>query len=126
MDLDIALLVGQDGIASGAIYAMMALGMVLIFNSTRIIFVPFGDLVAYAALTLGYLQLNQRPGTIWLVAVLAVLAFAVEAISLLWRRKADELGRAVVIWLILPLAPVFAAALMGGHEMSWSVQLLLS
>ena len=51
MDFDIAMLVTQDGISNGAIYAMMALGMVLIFNSTRIIFVPFGDLAAYAALT---------------------------------------------------------------------------
>ena len=67
MDFDIAMLVTQDGISNGAIYAMMALGMVLIFNSTRIIFVPFGNLAAYAALTLGFFQLHQRPGTIWLV-----------------------------------------------------------
>jgi branched-chain amino acid transport system permease protein len=94
MDFDISVLIAQDGITSGAIYAMMALGMVLVFNATRIIFVPFGDLAAYAALTLGYFQLHQRPGTIWFVAILAVAAWGLEVIALVRRGAAHRFWRA--------------------------------
>ena len=64
MTPEIALLLAQDGISTGAIYVLVALGLVLIFLVTRVIFVPFGDVVGYAALTLAALQLqaNARHG----------------------------------------------------------------
>lgn len=126
MSVDIASLVAQDGVTSGAIYAMMALGLVLVFNATRVIFVPFGDVVAFAALTLGYLQLNQRPGTIWLLAILAVLAFVIEAISLVRRGQTHLLGRAALVWLALPLAPAVLAFLAGDRALPWIVQVALT
>ena len=43
MTVEIALLLAQDGVANGAIYVLVALGTVLIFAVTRVIFVPFGD-----------------------------------------------------------------------------------
>ena len=43
MTPEIALLLAQDGISTGAIYVLVALGIVLIFLVTRVIFVPFGD-----------------------------------------------------------------------------------
>ena len=52
MTFEIFVLLVQDAIATGAIYVLMALGIVLIFNVTRVIFVSYGDLVAYSALTL--------------------------------------------------------------------------
>jgi branched-chain amino acid transport system permease protein len=67
MTPEIALLLAQDGITTGAIYVLVALGLVLVFLVTRVIFVPFGDVVGYAALTLAALQLKQMPGTVWLV-----------------------------------------------------------
>src|ERR1700758_3949050 len=79
MTLELALLLAQDGVANGAIYVLVALGIVLVFLVTRVIFVPFGDLVAYASLTLAALQEGRRPGTVWLVLVLAVLALVAEA-----------------------------------------------
>ena len=79
MTPEIALLLAQDGITTGAIYVLVALGLVLIFLVTRVIFVPFGDVVGYAALTLAALQLKQTPGTVWLVLTLAALATAMEA-----------------------------------------------
>ena len=78
MTPEIALLLAQDGISTGAIYVLVALGLVLIFLVTRVIFVPFGDVVGYAALTLAALQLKQTPGTVWLVLTLAALATAME------------------------------------------------
>src|SRR5262245_52885805 len=73
MTFEIAVLLVQDAFATGAIYVLMALGIVLIFNVTRVIFVPYGDLVAYSALTLASLEVKHTPGTVWLVLTLAVL-----------------------------------------------------
>ena len=72
MTPDIALILGIDGIATGSIYVLVGLGLVLIFSVTRVVFVPFGDIVAFSALTLASLQLGRMPGTVYLVATLAV------------------------------------------------------
>ncbi len=82
MNGEIAAILAMDGIASGAIYVLIGLGLVLIFAVTRVIFVPFGDIAAFTALTLASLEAGGRPGTVGLVAVLAVLATAVEATAL--------------------------------------------
>jgi len=63
MTPEIALLLAQDGISTGAIYLLVALGARADLLVTRVIFVPFGDVVGYAALTLAALQLKQTPGT---------------------------------------------------------------
>ena len=67
MDLQIALLLGQDGITNGAIYALLALALVLVFAVTRVIFIPQGEFVALGALTLASLQAGKTPGTVWLL-----------------------------------------------------------
>ncbi|MDA0191343.1 MAG: branched-chain amino acid ABC transporter permease, partial [Proteobacteria bacterium] len=67
MDLQIALLLGQDGITNGAIYALLALALVLVFAVTRVIFIPQGEFVAFGALTLASLQAGKLPGTLWLL-----------------------------------------------------------
>ena len=77
MNADIALWLIQDGVTTGAIYALLALALLLVFAVTRIIFVPQGDFISYAGLTLGMLQLGQMPGTVYLLvgggALVAVL-----------------------------------------------------
>jgi hypothetical protein len=62
MNLEIALLLGQDGITNGAIYALLALALVLAFAVTRVIFIPQGEFVAYGALTLVALQAGTLAG----------------------------------------------------------------
>ncbi len=106
---DLALLLAEDGIATGAIYALVALGIVLVFLVTRVIFVPFGDLVAYASLSLAALEENRRPGLIWLVLLLAGLAFLTEALTLLRAGHARLLPRAVLLYLLLPALPCAVA-----------------
>ena len=49
--------------ATGSIYVLVGLGLVLIFSVTRVVFVPFGDIVAFSALTLASMQLGRMPGT---------------------------------------------------------------
>src|SRR5438445_7271666 len=78
MDLTITALLAQDGITNGAIYALLALAIVLVFAVTRVIFVPAGEFVAYGALTLAALQLGKPPGTVGLLAGLAIAAGVTE------------------------------------------------
>ena len=87
MNAQIAAILGIDGIASGAIYVLIAIGFVLIFAVTRIIFVPFGDITAFTALTLASLENKHLPGTVGMVAVLAAMATLMEIFSL-WRKGA--------------------------------------
>ena len=42
LNFDIALLLAQDGLTNGAIYALLALALVLVFAVTRVIFIPAG------------------------------------------------------------------------------------
>src|ERR1043166_3568392 len=126
MTFEIALLLLQDALATGAIYVLMALGIVLIFNVTRVIFVPYGDLVAYSALTLASFELNRMPGTVWLVALLAPLAFATEAGSLIRRKRADRIARAFVYWALIPSLPALAAAAVGTQHLATPLAMLLT
>ena len=126
MTTELALLLAQDGIATGAIYVLVALGIVLVFLVTRVIFVPFGDLVAYASLTLAALEDGHRPGTIWLVLVLAAIAFLFEAMTLLRARMAARLPRAVLMWLVLPAIPALLAAALGGGAWPDIVNIMLT
>lgn len=126
MTAEIALLLAEDGIASGAIYALMAIGLVLVFNVTRVIFVPFGDLVAFAGLTLASLQLQRTPGTIWLVATLAALAFAMEALRLLRQGRYARVLLAAVIWVGLPMLPVLVALHIAGTKLPIAAEIALT
>jgi branched-chain amino acid transport system permease protein len=113
MDLSIAALLIQDGVTNGAIYALLSLALVLVFAVTRVIFIPSGELVAYGALTLAALQLGTPPGTIGLLAGVALVAGAMEVCAA-WRDGAwRRLPRRLLFYLAIPLgivAVVYAVA----------------
>ena len=113
MDLSIAALLVQDGVTNGAIYALLALALVLVFAVTRVIFIPSGEFVAYGTLTLAALQVGRPPGTIGLLAGVALLASAME-VGAAWRDGAwPRLPRRLLLYLVVPLgigAAVYAAA----------------
>jgi branched-chain amino acid transport system permease protein len=113
MDLSIAVLLVQDGVTNGAIYALLALALVLVFAVTRVIFVPAGELVTYGTLTLAALQLGRTPGTIGLLAGVALVASAME-VGAAWRDGAwGRLPRRLSLYLAAPLgiaAVVYMAA----------------
>jgi branched-chain amino acid transport system permease protein len=126
MTPEIALLLAQDGITTGAIYVLVALGIVLIFLVTRVIFVPFGDVVGYAALTLAELQLKQTPGTVWLVLTLAIIATVMEAYTLVRRHRTQDLPRALLYYAVLPVAPVVVAWLAAGQDLPMWAGILIT
>jgi branched-chain amino acid transport system permease protein len=78
LDTEIALLLAQDGLVNGAVYALLALALILVFAVTRIIFVPQGEFVTYGALTLASFQQGYLPGTIWLLMAAGFAAAGFE------------------------------------------------
>jgi len=114
MNAQIAAILTMDGVATGAIYVLMALGFVLIFSVTRIVFVPFGDIAAFTALTLAALENRQFPGTVGLVAVLAVVATAMELFAILRAGSLARIPRALFFYLVLPLLPAVLMVLVRG------------
>ena len=96
MDLSIAALLAQDGITNGAVYALLALALVLVFAVTRVIWVPSGEFVAYGTLTLAGLQLGRASGIAGLLAGMAVVAAAMELVRAArrgeWRGVAPRLA----------------------------------
>lgn len=105
MDLTIAAILGLDGLTNGAIYALVALALVLVFSVTRIIFIPQGEFVAFGALTLAALQLGKVPGTLWLLLMMAVGAAVLDLVQgLRERRPAPRLALGLLRTLALPVA----------------------
>lgn len=71
MDRQIFLLLGQDGITSGAIYALLALSIVLVFSITRVLLVPQGEFVMFGAMAMAGMQAGSPANLAWLLLGLA-------------------------------------------------------
>jgi branched-chain amino acid transport system permease protein len=111
MDLSVAGILMLDGATNGAIYVLLGLALVLVFAVTRVIFIPQGEFVAYGALTLALLQLGKVPGTVYLLAVLALIAAVLDAALALRRGwPAGRIARDALRSLALP-ALVFVVTL---------------
>ncbi len=120
MDVQIALLLGQDGIVNGAVYGLLALAMVLVFSVTRIIFIPQGELVAFAALSMAALNAGRTPAILWLLVGLALITLLVET----WRQRrgAPVDWRSTLVWTVL--LPVMAASMVVLRPASVALQAL--
>jgi len=120
MDLQIALLLGQDGVVNGAIYALLALALVLVFAVTRVIFIPQGEFVAYGALTLATLQSGVPPGTLWLLMALCLVVALID-FPAAWREGRRSVGWLLLRQLVYPVA--LAALLLGLAPQDWPLGL---
>src|SRR5262249_13538471 len=89
-------------------------------------FVPFGDIAAFTALSLASLETGGRPGTVGLVAVLGVLATAIETVALARAGALNRLPRALLFYLVLPLVPAALVWLAAGTTLSMPVRIALS
>ena len=108
MDLQIALLLGQDGIVNGAIYGLLAVALVLVFSVTRVIFIPQGEFVSFGALTLAMMQTGRVPSTLWLLLAVAALVLVVDVIR---SRTGREVSwPASLFWTVLAPGVAFALA----------------
>ena len=114
MDADILLILLQDGVVNGAIYALLALSLVLVFTVTRVILIPQGEFVAYGALTYAAIGEGRLPGVLWMMGTLGIGAFVAGLFTgrhTLRRRSLAALALetlvvpAVVLGLVLWLTP---------------------
>jgi branched-chain amino acid transport system permease protein len=110
MDLSIAAILGLDGITNGAIYALVAIALVLVFAVTRVVFIPQGEYVAFGALTMALLQTGQVPGTVWLLLLMTAMVAVVDATQA-WRERWPpvRIGRHTLRTLAWPLAAALLA-----------------
>ena len=126
MDSTIVLFLVQDAIINGAIYALVAVALLLVFAVTRIILVPQGEFVAFAALTLAALHAGRAPPTVWLLVALGVLTF----VSVAWRQRrffdARTLAVAALANLALPIALALLAQAMAPLKLGLASEILLT
>ena len=127
MDFSIAAILALDGLTNGAVYALLALATVLLFAVTRVIFIPQGEFVAFAALTLAMFQLGRVPGTVWLLLGLALVAALLDAVE---RARRGAAAHAIALGALRTLAlPVAATALsvwLAPRQAPLAVQALLT
>jgi branched-chain amino acid transport system permease protein len=126
MDFQIALILGQDGITNGAIYALLALALVLVFAVTRVIFIPQGEFVAYGALTLAMIENGIFPATLWLLIGAGLVVTAIDGIQALRSGQAKRLvgiGAINIAYPFLMLALVWSMPL---KDLPLIVQVLLT
>lgn len=109
MDSTIALFLAQDGVTNGAIYALLALSLVLVFTITRVILIPQGEFVAYAALTLSAFERGLFPMTAALPLMLGAAAFLEAAVRLPDARTPRALARGLALDVALPGVLLYAA-----------------
>ena len=79
MSWTIVLFLLQDAVINGAMYALLGLSLVLIFATTRVIWIPQGELVAFGALTLATLEQGRSPDLVKFVVLLSFVAAALDA-----------------------------------------------
>ncbi|MGJ9416325.1 branched-chain amino acid ABC transporter permease [Massilia sp. CMS3.1] len=131
MDLTIFAILTQDGIASGAVYVLLALALVLVFSITRVIFIPLGEFLAFGALTMAALQAGKVPHSAALLVILGVAAFLQELLTTMRspagqvnRRRA--LGMGLFKFVIFPAAVFLVAKSAEGSSWPMLAQLLLT
>lgn len=106
MNFDIALILVQDGITNGAVYALLGIALILVFTITRITFVPQGEFVSYGALSLASIQQGYAPKTIYLLLIMGYVAAAIE----LWQNGKSSRTSALRLAAIFAGYPTILAA----------------
>ena len=125
----IAGMLTNAGLTTGVIYALLGVSIVLVFSVTRVLFVPQGEFVSYAALTMAALQSGVFPATALLIVVVGAACFIQETIRSLRSRVHIRLnewiyrvGRDIVFPSLVCAVVWFAAA----KETGLPIQALLT
>jgi branched-chain amino acid transport system permease protein len=103
MNIDIALWLAQDAVTNGAVYVLLATALVLVYTVTRVIFVPQGEFISFAALSLATLQDGKLPGTVYLLVVGGILVAIIDVIAAVLDKALHRLVRILIVNVALPL-----------------------
>jgi branched-chain amino acid transport system permease protein len=125
MDRIVAAILIQDGITNGAIYALIALALVLVFAVTRIIFVPQGEFVSYGALTVAALQLKQVPGTVWLLLGIGTVTALVELYAAARTREFRRVPRILGLYVAYPALMLVATRWLAPLDVPQAFQVVI-
>jgi len=126
LDSTILLFLLQDGITSGAIYALLGLALVLVFAVTRVILIPQGEFVTFGALTYAVLATGKVPGTTLLALGMGVVAFTFDMVAGRSTMNGRKFVRSLALNILLPLAIWGLATLLAGRQNNVIVNFLLS
>lgn len=102
MDLSIFLILLQDGIVYGAIYAMLAMAIILVFSVTRVILFFEGELIAFSALTMIAITAGRIPGMLLLLLILSAISAGNELVRHRKHLNGRVLGRLVAVDIVYP------------------------
>jgi branched-chain amino acid transport system permease protein len=125
LDSTIVAFLVQDGVINGAIYALLAVALVLVFTVTRVILVPQGDFVTFGGLTLAALETGRTPPAIWLLLVLAIIATAMDAIAALREGHPRKAALASFAGLAPALLIIGVVLLVAPLQLGLAVNLIL-
>jgi len=126
MDASIAAILALDGVTTGAVYALLAISLVLAFTVTRVIYIPAGEFVAFGALTMAALQAGRTPPTAWLTLGLGSAVFCLDLWSAARGAARSTLLRSLAWNLALPALVCALARLPALQQSGQTVQLLLT
>lgn len=126
MDFSIALILLQDGIVNGAIYALLGMALVLVFTVTRAIFIPQGEFVAFGALTLAMLVNGRVPGTAYLLPLMGAVVLLLEIVTALRTRRWVALPKVALLNVVFPLVLLWLTVSYAGPDNSLWLNMLLA
>jgi len=125
MNTDIFLWLTQDGVTNGAIYALLALALLLVFAVTRVIFVPQGEFITFSGMSLALLEAGRTPGTVYILVIGGLAAAALEALAAVRGRAWRRLPRIVALYVALPVAVALLVSWAAPRKFDQWVQVLL-
>lgn len=131
MDFGIFASLAQDGVTNGAVYALLAMALVLVFSVTRVIFLPQGEFIGFGALTLAALQNAQFPRLVGLLLAVGGLAFLMELGTAVAHRRfqpwpARHLWLCALGYLAYPLLIWFLALALAWQNLPIWTQILFT
>lgn len=125
MDLNIALILGQDGITSGAVYALLALCILLVFTVTRILLIPLGEFSVYGALTLAAIQAGNPSRVVWLLLLFFMINSILDVYSALKSRRSIQI-KVMLMWAVYISLMIIAMYYLPLETLPQSIQILLA
>ncbi|KQC94321.1 branched-chain amino acid ABC transporter permease [Acinetobacter soli] len=125
MDMNIALILGQDGITSGAIYALLALCILLVFTVTRILLIPLGEFTVYGALTLAAIQAGTPSVVVWLLVAFYFTNIILDLYAYFKHQTKFNI-QAAIVWAIYIAALVIAMYTLPLMNMPLGLQIIFA
>ena len=126
MNAFVVLYLAKDGLLGGLVYALLAMAILLLFRVTRIIFIPQGEFVTYAALSFMALQDGQTPGTIPLLLVLVALHAVADVVEGIRTQNLLALLRALLRRMLFPLVVAVFAWCGSRYDLPLAVRALIA